>query len=165
MTNIPNKPKTTGTRLAFEKFPINKTAAITIKIMPINNTIFWIIILHMLISPRTLYRLSLERLSLYTDRFAQFILPRASNYLPPIFLIRFTALQFFCSPRRIIPRYSWCNSLQVAFVLSQDSNRCTFEQTSSAISQGLHLISGTAILYVRKQLIVMTNHWYTSYFP
>ena len=46
MTNIPNKPKTTGTRLAFEKFPINKTAAITIKIIPTSSAIFWNIILH-----------------------------------------------------------------------------------------------------------------------
>ena len=41
MTNIPNKPKTTGKMLAPEKFPISKTAAITIKIMPTNSTIFW----------------------------------------------------------------------------------------------------------------------------
>ena len=65
MTNIPNKPKTTGKVLAFEKFPISKTAAITIKIIPTNSAIFWNITLHMLISPRTLYRLSLEHLSLY----------------------------------------------------------------------------------------------------
>ena len=64
MTNIPNKPKITGTRLALEKSPINKTAAITIKIIPTNSAIFWNIILHILISSRTLYRLSLERLSL-----------------------------------------------------------------------------------------------------
>ena len=64
MTNIPSKPKTTGKVLALEKFPISKTAAITIKIIPTNSTIFWNIILHMLISPRTLYTLSLERLAL-----------------------------------------------------------------------------------------------------
>jgi hypothetical protein len=64
MTNMPNKPKTTGTRLALEKSPINKTAAITIKIIPTNSAIFWNIILHILISSRMLYRLSLERLSL-----------------------------------------------------------------------------------------------------
>ena len=61
MTNIPNKPKTTGTRLALEKSPINKTAAITIKIIPTNSAIFWNIILHILISSRTLYRLSIKR--------------------------------------------------------------------------------------------------------
>jgi hypothetical protein len=88
MTNIPNNPKTTGKVLS-PKFPISKTAAITIKIIPINSAIFWNIILHMLISPRTLYRLSLERLSLYTDRFARHILPRTSNYLPQIFLMIF----------------------------------------------------------------------------
>jgi hypothetical protein len=64
MTNIPNKPKTTGKVLAPEKFPISKTAAITIKIIPTNSAIFWNIILRMLISTYTLYRLSLERLSL-----------------------------------------------------------------------------------------------------
>jgi len=63
ITNIPNKPKNTGKMLA-SKFPISKTAAITIKIIPTNSAIFLNIILHMLISPRTLYRLSLERLSL-----------------------------------------------------------------------------------------------------
>jgi hypothetical protein len=63
MTNIPSNPKTTGKMLA-PKFPISKTAAITIKIIPTNSAIFWNIILHMLISPRTLYRLSLERVSL-----------------------------------------------------------------------------------------------------
>jgi hypothetical protein len=63
MTNIPNNPKTTEKVLASE-FPISKTAAITIKIIPTNSAIFWNITLHMLISPRTLYRLSLERLSL-----------------------------------------------------------------------------------------------------
>ena len=46
MTNIPNKPKTAGTKLAFEKFPISKTAAIAIKIIPTNSAIFWNIILH-----------------------------------------------------------------------------------------------------------------------
>ena len=61
MTKIPNKPKTAGTKLAFEKFPIGKTAAITIKIIPKNSAIFWSIILHILISPRTLYRLTLKR--------------------------------------------------------------------------------------------------------
>ena len=61
MTNIPNKPKTTGKMLALEKFPISKTAAITIKIIPTNSAIFWNIVLHILISPRTLYRLALKR--------------------------------------------------------------------------------------------------------
>ena len=60
MTNIPNKPKTTGTMSALEKFPINKTAAITIKTAPTNSAIFWNITLHMLISSLTLYTLSLE---------------------------------------------------------------------------------------------------------
>jgi len=46
------------------KFPISKTAAITIKITPTNSAIFWNIKLHMLISPRTLYTLSLKPLSL-----------------------------------------------------------------------------------------------------
>ena len=61
MTNIPNKPKTTGTILALEKSPINKTAAITIKIIPTNSAIFWNITLHMLISSRTQIRFSLKR--------------------------------------------------------------------------------------------------------
>jgi hypothetical protein len=64
MTNIPSNPKTTGKVLALEKFPISKTAAITIKIIPANSAIFWNITVHMLISPHTLYRLSLERMSL-----------------------------------------------------------------------------------------------------
>lgn len=51
MTNIPSKPKTTGKALV-PKFPISKTAAITIKIIPTNSAIFSNIILHMLISPR-----------------------------------------------------------------------------------------------------------------
>jgi hypothetical protein len=63
MTNIPSNPRTTEV-LALEKFPISKTAAITIKIIPTNSAIFWNIILHMLISPRTLYRLSLKRANL-----------------------------------------------------------------------------------------------------
>jgi hypothetical protein len=63
MTKIPNKPKTIG-KISAPKFPISKTAAITIKIIPTNSAIFWNTILHILISPRTLYRLSLERLSL-----------------------------------------------------------------------------------------------------
>jgi hypothetical protein len=63
MTNIPNKPKTTG-KMLVPKFPISKTAAITSKIIPTNSAIFSNIILHMLISPRTLYRLSLERVFL-----------------------------------------------------------------------------------------------------
>jgi hypothetical protein len=62
MTNIPSKPKTTGKVLALEKFPTSKTAATTIKIIPTNSAIFWNITLHMLISPRTLYRLCLERI-------------------------------------------------------------------------------------------------------
>jgi len=61
MTNSPSNPKTTGKMSALEKFPISKTAAITIKIIPTNNAIFWNIILHMLISPRTLYTLSIKR--------------------------------------------------------------------------------------------------------
>jgi len=65
MTNIPNKPKTTGKVLAPE-FPISKTVAITIKIIPTNNAIFLNIITHMLISAATLYRLSLERFFLCT---------------------------------------------------------------------------------------------------
>jgi hypothetical protein len=60
MTNIPSSPKTTGKMLA-SKFPISKTAAITIKIIPTNSAIFWNIILHILISSRTLYRLSIKR--------------------------------------------------------------------------------------------------------
>jgi hypothetical protein len=64
MTNSPSNPKTTGKALV-PKFPISKIAAITIKIIPTNSAIFSNIILHMLISPRMLYRLSLERLSLY----------------------------------------------------------------------------------------------------
>jgi hypothetical protein len=84
MTIIPNKPKATGKVLAPEKFPISKTAASTIKIVPTNSAIFWNIILHMLISTHTLYRLSLERLSLchnwrkwQENRFAPLILARA----------------------------------------------------------------------------------------
>jgi hypothetical protein len=46
------------------KFPISSTAAITIRIIPINSAIFWNITLHILISPRRLNRLSLESLSL-----------------------------------------------------------------------------------------------------
>ena len=88
MTNIPSNPKTTGKVLAL-KFPISKTAAITIRIIPTNSAIFWNIILHMLITAHKLYRLSFERLSLYTDRLARLILPRASNYLPPIVLVIF----------------------------------------------------------------------------
>jgi hypothetical protein len=64
MTNIPNKPKTAGTKLAFEKFPISKTAAIAIKIIPTNSAIFWNIMLHMLIRSRTQIRLSLRRANL-----------------------------------------------------------------------------------------------------
>jgi len=60
MTNIPNKPKAAGKVLA-PKFPINKTAAITIKIIPANSASFWNITLHMLTSTHTLYWLSLER--------------------------------------------------------------------------------------------------------
>jgi hypothetical protein len=63
MTNIPSNPKTTGKVLA-SKFPISTTAAITIRIIATNSAIFWNIILHTLITLRTLYRLSLERLSL-----------------------------------------------------------------------------------------------------
>ena len=63
MTNIPSNPKTTGKMLA-PKFPISKTAAITIRIIPTSSAIFWNITRHMLISPRTLYTLSLEPLSL-----------------------------------------------------------------------------------------------------
>lgn len=63
MTNIPSNPKTTGKTLA-SKFPISKSAAIAIKITPTTSAIFWNIILHMLISPRTLYRLSLKRANL-----------------------------------------------------------------------------------------------------
>ena len=62
MTNIPSNPKTTGKVLVPDKFPISKTAAITIKSIPTNNAIFLNIMLHMLIRTRTLYRLSLERL-------------------------------------------------------------------------------------------------------
>jgi len=61
MTNIPTNPKTTGKMLALEKFPISKTAAIAIKIIPINSAIFWNIMLHMLIRSRTQIRLSLKR--------------------------------------------------------------------------------------------------------
>jgi hypothetical protein len=61
MINIPSNPKTTG-KVVSPKFPISKTAAITIKIIPTNSAIFSNIILHMLICTRTLYRLSLERL-------------------------------------------------------------------------------------------------------
>jgi len=61
MTNIPSKPKTTGKGSALEKFPISKTAAITIKIIPTNSAIFWNIILHMLIMSRTQIRLSLKQ--------------------------------------------------------------------------------------------------------
>jgi hypothetical protein len=64
MMNIPSNPKTAGKVLSL-KFPISRTAAIAIKITPTNSAIFWNIILHMLISPQMLYRLSLERLSLY----------------------------------------------------------------------------------------------------
>jgi hypothetical protein len=49
MTNIPSNPKTTGKMLALEKFPISKTAAITIKSIPTNSAIFWNIMLHMLL--------------------------------------------------------------------------------------------------------------------
>jgi hypothetical protein len=59
MTNIPSSPKTT--EVLASEFPISKTAAIAIKIIPANSAIFWYIILHMLISSRTLYRLSLKR--------------------------------------------------------------------------------------------------------
>jgi hypothetical protein len=59
MTNIPSNPKTT--EVLASEVPISKTAAITIKIIPTNSAIFWNIILHMLISSRTLYRLSLKR--------------------------------------------------------------------------------------------------------
>jgi hypothetical protein len=61
MTNIPSKPKTTGKVLALEKFPISKTAAITIKIIPTNSAIFWNIMLRMLIRSRTQIRVSLKR--------------------------------------------------------------------------------------------------------
>jgi len=64
MTIIPNKPKNAGTMLAFEKFPISKTAAIAIRIIPTNSAIFWNIILHMLIRSRTQIRLSLKRANL-----------------------------------------------------------------------------------------------------
>jgi hypothetical protein len=64
MTNIPNKPKTAGTMLAFEKLPISKTAAIAIKIIPTNSAIFWNIILRMLIRSRTQIRLSLKHSNL-----------------------------------------------------------------------------------------------------
>ena len=63
MTKIPNNPKTTG-KTSTPKFPISKTAAITIKIIPTNKAIFWNIMLHILISQHTLYTLSLERLYL-----------------------------------------------------------------------------------------------------
>jgi hypothetical protein len=62
MMNRPINPKNTDKVLSL-KFPINRTAASTIKITPTNSAIFWNIILHMLISTRTLYRLSLERSS------------------------------------------------------------------------------------------------------
>ena len=61
MTKIPNNPKTTGKMYALDKSPISRTAAITIKIIPTNSAIFWNIILQMLISPRTLYKLTLKR--------------------------------------------------------------------------------------------------------
>jgi hypothetical protein len=69
MTNIPTNPKTTGKVLTPEKVPTSKTAAITIKITPTNSAILVNIILHMLISMRTLYRLSLERLSYVCIKF------------------------------------------------------------------------------------------------
>jgi len=50
MTNIPSNPKNTGKTLA-SKFAISKTTAITIKMTPANSTIFWNIILHMLLIP------------------------------------------------------------------------------------------------------------------
>ena len=61
MAKIPNKPRTTGKMSALDKSPISRTTAITIKIIPKNSAIFWSIILHILISPRTLYRLTLKR--------------------------------------------------------------------------------------------------------
>ena len=63
MMNIPSNPKNMGKVLS-SKFPISRTAAITIRIIPINSAIFWNITLHILISPRRLNRLSLESLSL-----------------------------------------------------------------------------------------------------
>jgi hypothetical protein len=64
MINIPSNPKTTGKMLVLEKFPISKTAAITIKIIPTNSAIFWNIMLHMVIRSRTQIRLSLKRANL-----------------------------------------------------------------------------------------------------
>jgi hypothetical protein len=61
MTNIPNKPKTTGEVSELDKSPISRTTAITINTTPTNSAIFWSIILQMLISPRTLYKLTLKR--------------------------------------------------------------------------------------------------------
>jgi hypothetical protein len=46
------------------KFPISKTAAITIKIIPTTSAIFWNIMLHMVIRSRTQIRLSLKRANL-----------------------------------------------------------------------------------------------------
>ena len=45
MMNIPINPKNTGKVLS-PKFPISRTIAITIKIIPTNSAIFWNIILH-----------------------------------------------------------------------------------------------------------------------
>jgi hypothetical protein len=50
--------------MSASQFPSSKTTAITIRNIPANSAIFWSIILHMLISSHTLYRLSLERLYL-----------------------------------------------------------------------------------------------------
>ena len=60
MTKIPNNPKTTGKMSAIDKSPISRTIAISIKIIPTTSAIFWSIILKMLISPRTLYKLTLK---------------------------------------------------------------------------------------------------------
>jgi hypothetical protein len=118
MTKIPNKPKTTGKVSPLEKFPISKTAAITIKIIPTNSAIFWNIILHMLISTRTPYRLSLERLSLlqigslglfYRARLTT--CPRFFSYVSLLFNFLFTAKGFhamaevtFCKLLLFYPR-------------------------------------------------------------
>lgn len=63
ITNIPTKPKITG-KMSASQFPSSKTAAITMKNIPANNTIFWSIRLHILISSQTFFRFSLERLYL-----------------------------------------------------------------------------------------------------
>jgi hypothetical protein len=112
MTNMPSNPKTTGKMLAIEKSSISKTVAITIKITPTKSAIFWNIILHFLISSRTLYRISLKRANRLSagacyihQHYNGGSLSRSYHRISPLYL------QFFCifRIRTVIACHNLCS--------------------------------------------------------